>query len=319
MKRVVAVAVLAMWAVVGLAFPNAGNDDTRKLDCSKWPIPDSLWALVTEAQVAKATTNLEFRATLFRGWEEAAVVDKCLARGLGILLAQIQNTQGLTLPSEAKVLAYVRTLSTVKLIQSESLGFVMCLTPELRAEFPAAIQTMAERAGVTTATPVNRAFYCKYLTKTGDMAAASIQDVLTVLLSGEEAVISTDELTKIIQTRIEKLAKVALRKAGKSFVAKVVVHDGKEVLNNPVAIAAKPALDALNAPACDGLEKAMTDLGEPVAPIDRTAFLSALTGWKTLVDNGESINPAVIAKIRIGLGLAGYNKWVDTYNNGVTP
>ena len=106
-------------------------------------------------------------------------------------------------------------------------------------------------------------------------------------------------------------ARVTLRAEGKSFVVK----DGV----NPLVAKVQPVVDALNAPACEGLETALRALGLDVRDYDRGDLKKIGDSWRAQVMRGDlSGSDAVrlLGKIAVVLGAEGYNRFVDEYNNG---
>ena len=183
-----------------------------------------------------------------------------------------------------------------------------------------------ERADLRTWTATNIAMFYP-----GQPAAASIEleDILTMddannggasldmlvgaLLAPEMASIQQANQFKyrISQVAIA-LARQALRAQGKTFV---LTKDG----GNPLEAVVKPVLTALNAPMCDGLEKALRDLGATVTDKDRDALPKTTGDWQLLIMTGDdsSLNWH-LGKIQIVLGAEGYNRWIKEYNEGAS-
>lgn len=113
--------------------------------------------------------------------------------------------------------------------------------------------------------------------------------------------------------RLEPAIKKYLRKNGKSFVS-IVGPDGK-VSVNPITDASKPIIDALNAPKCEGLEAALREIGIDVPDYDRTRITTLVPDYMDKIMYGE-IPFNNVGSILMFLGVDGYNKWVDEYNNG---
>jgi len=122
-------------------------------------------------------------------------------------------------------------------------------------------------------------------------------------------------------------AKKKLRQEGKSFVVyTVTTTNGTNIVKtvvNPLTDKVQPVVTAMNAPLAIGLEKSFADLG--INLVDATASRNAFKTWADAyadkIMNGEipvANLPAYLPAIKVALGVEGYNKWIDVYNNGGT-
>ena len=88
---------------------------------------------------------------------------------------------------------------------------------------------------------------------------------------------------------------------------------------NPLVAKVQPVVDALNAPACEGLESALRALAADVRDVDRVDLKKLGDTWRAQVMRGDVLgNDAarLLGKIAVVLGADGYNRFVDEYNNG---
>ena len=140
----------------------------------------------------------------------------------------------------------------------------------------------------------------------------SVEDMVSLLMAVEPMAITDAESAKrAIKTRVVDMARASLRAEGKSFVMKNGV--------NPLVAKVQPVVDALNAPACEGLEAALRGLGATIQDVDRTELKKVSDAWRAQIMRGDVTgNEAarLLGKISVVLGSDGYNGFVDEYNNG---
>lgn len=114
-----------------------------------------------------------------------------------------------------------------------------------------------------------------------------------------------------IKNQAVRLARLTLRREGKSFVVKNGV--------NPLVTKVQPVIDALNAPDCRGLEEAFRNLGADVPDCERGVLKKVAEGWAWEIMSGDVAGEAAgryLPKMAIAFGADGYNRFVDEYNNG---
>lgn len=163
--------------------------------------------------------------------------------------------------------------------------------------------------------PVRSALIAKYaMVQTGagavSLAQASVEELVALRLAPELR--AGDEAGMILE-RATVAAKKALRADGKSFVVK----DGV----NPLTAKIQPVVDALNAPAADGLEAALAACGIQIANQDqaRAALAAKVPAWRDAILNGEvapNAQTPYLNALKVGLGIKDYNLMIDAYNNG---
>ena len=170
--------------------------------------------------------------------------------------------------------------------------------------------------------PVCGEVMAKYVVGHGSVGRSSTaEEALRVLLAPEWPpdprfdVPAEADVLGACKERIKALATVGarktLRREGKSFVTK----DGV----NPMVEALKPVTDALNAPACEGLEAALRALGIAVADMDRKPLLEDWKPeWEKVLDGTYTgwERPGYFPKVAVILGVEAFNTFVDEYNSG---
>jgi hypothetical protein len=167
--------------------------------------------------------------------------------------------------------------------------------------------------------PVRAGVWLKYARQSANFTATlgdvAPDELAAVLLADEPLVFgwAPAEVAHYLLGKATQTAKKALRDEGKSFVVKNGV--------NPLAERVKPLVDALNAPLAVGLEAALGQCGIPVANQDaaRAKLQSAAAEFARKVLYGEipaeQLN-AYLPVVRMAMGVEGYNKFIDEYNNG---
>ena len=141
--------------------------------------------------------------------------------------------------------------------------------------------------------------------------AATCKELVRVLQADEPCgKASMESVKRALIKRAISAAKRELRARGKSFVTGA---DGV----NPAEKLVQPVVDALNAPACKGINKAFSNIGISIDPFDCTALVETINTWKAqMLEDKVTIKGNWIGKTILVLGIDGYNKFVDIYNNG---
>jgi hypothetical protein len=321
MKRLVMAA--AVVAMVGLA----RAEDKTVVEVAKSIHPGMRAGFLTQLGVdtkviTKSVSDEVAYAALFDGWKESVVVDAAMKVRWSGPIAAIAGSVKLSAESIEKVKA-VLTPDQAERSQYHT-KLLSALPFADRAAYPARLQVWADTV-MPANHPIAKALYIKYTLLQGNsVAAATNWELLNLVLSSEfPSVLAVDHTTlkNNIKARAILLAKRQLRKEGKTFVAKTVDVGGKKTVVNPLDDLVKPVVDALNAPAFEGIEKALTAIGDGsiTGTFDRVALRAAASKYQDRVMNGE-IEPTrdILLKIETALGIDAYNKWIEEYNNGVT-
>ena len=249
-------------------------------------------------------------AAITAAWDEATVVDRALGADAFYLLYTLSGMDRFSSESARKIRGY---LEGVESVPAHAWEVVSRLALEERPQFQDILEGLIEVK--YPAQPCYGRLALKYAVMEGKPVVgggAELGDLLDLLLAAEPMEIRTiDSIKRVIKAKAIVLARHHLRAIGKTFVAQGDV--------NPLAEAIRPTVDALNAPKCEGLEKALRDIGGDVADRDRAGLLEAAAEWQREVMVGDrlghSIAP-VLGRISVALGVKGFNAFVDGYNNG---
>ncbi|MCX6996328.1 MAG: hypothetical protein NTV49_04415 [Kiritimatiellaeota bacterium] len=182
-----------------------------------------------------------------------------------------------------------------------------------RAIFQAAVEPVLARR-FASQLEMGR-LYMKYTVLQGlpMIGAGTSDDDLTRLLLAPEALglNEADHCKQEIKNHAARLAKLRLRAEGTTFVVKNGI--------NPLVVKVQPVIDALNAPACEGLEAALRALGAKVADCERTELKKMADVWATQMMSGDLAGGEAsryLGKVAIAMGAEAYNRFVDEFNNG---
>ena len=254
-------------------------------------------------------TNVADVAAIMAGWDEDVCIDAAIRNRAFNLMAYTLSLGKLT-P------ANMERIKVAVLAEKEP---PPC-APDIAMKFPVA-QRSAFKAAVAPVCATRFAtqpelgrLWMKYTFLQGipiTSSEVSLEDVVSYLLAPDPLGLTEAESWKqTIKGRVVELARTTLRAEGKSFVVK----DGV----NPLVAKVQPVVDALNAPACEGLEEALRGLGGNVRDMDRGELKKVVETWRAQVMRGDLGNDAArfLGKISIVLGADRYNRFVDEYNNG---
>ncbi len=249
-------------------------------------------------------------AAIIETWDEETVVDLALTWKAYRMLALIGRLDSFSSDSVERI---ARVLRAEEEPPAEVVDVIRRLPPEARREFETMLYGLVDARFPTR--PVFGRHYVKYYVLRNEAlfpGAAEPVDLVRVLLAPEPMRMNDAVANKrAIKEAAVSLARAKLRADGLSFV----VRDGI----NPLAEAIRPVVEALNAPACAGLEAALRALGGDVPDMDRGAFEKLTGAWQAALMAGEitgsAIN-AVIGKVSVALGVDGFNAFVDRYNHG---
>jgi hypothetical protein len=282
------------------------------------PLQDvRVWAEAASDKGAKflsgyGITNASEQAAIIADWDEDTVVDVALKNRAFDLISWILNEKKAKL-SALNMERVKATLLAEKVAPVSVVDIALKFPVSERGPFKtAAASVMAKRY---PAQPEYVRMYVKYnLLKGVPILSPDVttDDLVAFLLAPEPLGLTETETGKrMIKARMIEPARATLRVEGKSFVVK----DGV----NPLVAKVQPVVDALNAPACEGLEAALRALGLDVCDHDRADLKKVGDTWRVQVMRGDiSGNDAarLLGKISIVLGADGYNRFVDEYNNG---
>ena len=260
--------------------------------------------------ISTGITNPVDRAAISASWDEDVYVGTALTNKAFYLLSHGMTMDTFSSANRERIKAEVSAArETADCIQ----GIAMAYPVAERAVFQAALEPgIAVRwAG----RPEQGRLYLKYTVLLGMPvigSETSAEDLMHYLLAPEALSMGEAEYCKQwIKKHAERLARLGLRAESKTFVVK----DGV----NPLVAKVQPVIDALNAPACEGLEAALRALGAEVAEGDRTELKKMAEVWAAQVMSGDLAGGEAaryLGKIAIALGVDAYNRFVDEFNNG---
>jgi len=255
-------------------------------------------------------TNAADREAITSAWDEDTFINVATKYRAFGLIAFVLNQDKLAAASMERIKAAVLDEKTPPVNTPE---LALKYSVSHRDAFKSAVASVCAKR--YAAQPEYGRLVAKYLFQQGiTLASPSVveDDLAAWLLAPEPMALSdADAVKRSIKEHAIVLARAVLRADGKSFVAK----DGV----NPLAAKVQPVVDALNAPACDGLETALRGLGADVRDYDRSSLVKFADTWREPIMRGDlSASEAgrYLGKMAIVLGTDGYNRFVDEYNNG---
>ncbi|MFZ4397936.1 MAG: hypothetical protein ACOYOU_20180 [Kiritimatiellia bacterium] len=314
MKQFMTAAVVAMLTMVGVAktdrigyLAKAWADGTKSgtTNVATFTTGNGLSPAMYEAGVK---SDWDVGAML-----DAAVKEENAPNYLRTLVAAVLRIAA-PLAQETKT-ALVQAI-VAKGAQDAAFAIAPGLTVAERQPLDGLIQ--AYYAPVLAKNPVRAGVWLKYARQSAKFSVVlddlAPDDLAAVLLADEPLGFAWGpaDVAQYLLGKATQTAKKALRDEGKSFVVKNGV--------NPLAERIKPLVDALNAPLAVGLEAALGQCGIQVANQDpvRAKLQTAAAEFARKVLYGElSADPnACLPVVRVALGVEGYNKFIDEYNNG---
>jgi hypothetical protein len=277
------------------------------------------WIMANGAEGAKARfascgiTNASDQAVILAEWNEDVLVGVAVrCRAYSFLSDQI-GLEGLAPANRERIKA---ALVAEEHAPWNTVRFVGLFDKAERGDFKRLLEAHYRERYAQQ--PETLRFYLRYGVDQAlsfNLPGIEVADLVRLLLAPEPMGLKESERAKqAIKERAVKLARVKLREEGGSFV----VVDGV----NPMVERVAPVVQALNAPACTGLEGALRGLGVDMADAGRGTLLELAAGWREKMLLGEmsgSDMAGLLGKLAVVLGPDGYNAFVDEYNNGKAP
>ena len=249
-------------------------------------------------------TNAADQQAVMSAWDEDTVVDVALKnRAYGVFSSAVAGK--FSEENKAKLKA---ALLAEKTPSPQLCSVVLnCFPVAERAAFEAGMETVLAQSDPLR--PARQGMILNYNILQGlPTSQASDKDLTAYLLAAEPLDLNEVQVVKqMVKDHAIRLARVALRADGKSFVTK----DGV----NPLAAKVQPVVDALNAPGCEGLEAALRALGADAPDCDRAELKGMCDAAGTRIMQGDG-GMEWLGKVSIVLGVDGFNRFVDEYNNG---
>jgi hypothetical protein len=293
---------MAVWMIVGQGF---ADPLPRMAEwAGKRPLEKNREELKKHGLPEEEDQNL-----VLSGWDESTVVDVSLKNDSLLLLTRAARLDGLRDSSVQRILAHEQA----KPAPSHAIWALYFFLPrEQQRGFEPLVRKLIEERYKEK--PVEADLARKYGLGMGRDSVhkdSEAKDLVRLLLAPEPlSLYRTDVLRKILKEQAVRLAKRKLRDEGGTFV---VQEDGV----NPLLEKVKPVVDALNAPMAAGLEAALRDLGADVPEQERSDLAAWVAEWKEKVLYGEVPQSSdLLGKLSVGLGVEGFNAFVDAYNRG---
>ncbi|MEI7901802.1 MAG: hypothetical protein WCK89_16230 [bacterium] len=249
------------------------------------------------------------------GWDSARFVNAMAAKEAPAVTSALHENIHWRLPAEDKV-AWVHPLARA-LGKRAGIGFALTIPKaavtdgvfsnvfEL-ADLPGEVYRDTQNIGeFALKTSVER----KRLFAKDDLRPA---DYVRFMLNGGPQK-SADDVAYCKRTliaKLEKAAKKKLRDEGKTFVTRNGV--------NPLEVALRPVVAALNAPRLEGIEAALAafDILLPAGARSEKVW-AAVEAYKGDIFSGERpADPGLDGAVVVMLGPDGYNAWVKEFNEG---
>lgn len=247
---------------------------------------------------------------ILESWDEQLVVDTALEEDAISFLAGLQERDGLRAENARRVLAHEQAKPEQSAM---TWRFAIAVPPEQRQEFNEMLEKLVP--GIFQGRPVAGEMALKYRVRLGQKVETSeteTADLVSMLLAPEPMYLFlTERLKEALKNQAVRMARVQLRAQGRTFV----VRNGI----NPLMEAVRPVVDALNAPMCEGLEAALRGLGAEVADRDRDELQALTAQWRDEVLAGDlqaMKMTEVLGRLSVGLGVKGFNTFVEEYNHG---
>jgi hypothetical protein len=242
-------------------------------------------------------------------WDETKLVDVALRVDAMRLLALAARQDGLQDESVQRILEHEQAKAT----PSDGVwSLYLFLNRKQQAGFEPLLEVLIAQKHADQ--PIQAAMARKYMVGMGQpeiTVKTGTADLVSMLLAPETIDLPRVKVLKrTIKDQAVRMAKRKLREEGGTFV---VQEDGV----NPLLAKVRPVVDALNAPMAEGLEAALRGVGADVQNQDRTDLTAKVAEWKeSILMGGVPRSDDLLGRLTVGLGVDGFNAFVDEYNHG---